>query len=55
VLESNLIVNVKKLSFGDATEQIFSHKFHKFSQIRTRTLATSNLDIFRSSWLILPR
>ena len=55
VLESNLIVNVKQLAFGEAGNKFFCHKFHKFSQIRTRTLATINLDIFRSSWLILPR
>ena len=36
VFESNLIVNVKQFAFGDAGKQIFSHKFHKFSQIRTR-------------------
>jgi hypothetical protein len=29
-------------AFGDVTKQIFSHKLHKFSQIKTRTLATSN-------------
>ena len=37
VLESNLIVNVKQLAFGEAGNKFFSHKFHKFSQIRTRT------------------